>query len=73
MGLCPGNALLVEFMTPETDNVGDDCLGLWQTEGVSIVAKVGVLGERAGLGTGELPSETVRQTTAEGVATYVNN
>ena len=51
-GLCPAKALLVESMGVGTDNVGD----------------AGVLAESAGLGTGEPWAETVRQTTAEGVA-----
>jgi hypothetical protein len=67
-GLCPENVLLVEWMRLGTDNAGDERCGLWPMEGVSAVPKVEVLAERAGLGTGEPRSETVRQTTAEGVA-----
>ena len=67
-GLCPAKALLVESMGVGTDNVGDGGYELCPMEGLSTTADAGVLAESAGLGDREPQAETVRQTTAEGVA-----
>ena len=53
----------------ETDKAGEERYGLWLVEGKPLIAKVGVLTEGVGLGTGEPLSETVQQSTADGVAT----
>lgn len=53
----------------ETDKAGEERHELWLVEGKPLTAKVGVLTEDVGLGTGEPLSETVQQSTADGVAT----
>ena len=55
-------------MMLETDKAGEKRYGLWLVEGKPLTAKVGVLTEGVGLGTGEPLSETVQHSTADGVA-----
>jgi hypothetical protein len=53
----------------EIDRAGEEYWVSWTMDVASLIEKFGVLVEYVGLGTGEPRSETVRQQTADGVAT----